>query len=289
MGGRVVADETVDGDPAARFYGVPAGTPVRQVTVSHGPARYGMVQLLDFGAAALGHTLDGVGVQDYGASRTLDFFVAEHAEAERRLREVGLDWFTPLRTYGDEAMRSTEGLMHGPDRIHMALLKIDGPPRSTFVQGTELFSEIGASSQIIRDLEPAVRFYTEGLGFVIHLDDELGGPEIDTLVGLPAGAGLHLTIVAPEGLNTGKVALVRYGGEGGRSFSAQARPPRIGILAHGFRVDDLDELLPRLERLGGRVEVPPGEVTIGPWGRVRAAAVGAPTGTRIELFEAPRG
>src|SRR5262249_15630513 len=162
-------------------------TPVRQVTVAHGPGRYGMVQLLDFGGAAVGHTLDGAGVEDYGASRTLDFFVSDHPEAERRLQEAGLDWYTGLRSYGDDDLTSTEGLMHGPDGIHMALLKIDGVPRTTFVQGTGLFSEIGASSQIVRDLEPAVRFYEEGFGYTTHLDHELGGPEIDTLVGLPAG------------------------------------------------------------------------------------------------------
>ena len=68
-----------------------------------------------------------------------------------------------------------------------------------FARADGLFSEVGASSQIVGDLVAHTRFFGEGFGFTVHYDAELAGPGVDSLVGLPAGTGLHMTIMAPEG------------------------------------------------------------------------------------------
>ena len=288
LGMTVHGDETVAGPAAERFYGLPPGGSVRQVMLGQQDVRYGMLQLLDFGAATAGRVQDGATAVDHGHIKTLDVFVDDYAAASERLLGAGFHWETEPRTYPAGDASATEGHIHAPDDVLLAIIQIHGVPRAAFARADGLFSEVGASSQIVADLAAHTRFFGEGCGFTVHYDEELTGPGVDSLVGLPEGTGLHMTIMAPEGYNTGKVGLIRYGaGAAGRSLAGQSWPPRHGLLAHGFVVRDLAAVCARLAVLGGEVRVAPAAVALAPWGAPRAAAVATPEGLRLELVEAP--
>ncbi len=288
LGMTVHGDETVSGAAVERYYGLPPGGSVRQVMLGQQDVRYGMLQLLDFGAAATGRVLDSATAVDHGHIKTLDVFVDDYAVASERLLAAGFQWETEPRTYPAGDISATEGHIHAPDDVLLAIIQIHGAPRAVFARADGLFSEVGASSQIVGDLAAHTRFFGEGCGFTVHYDAELTGPGVDSLVGLPEGTGLHMTIMAPEGYTTGKVGLIEYGATAaGRSLAGQSWPPRLGMLAHGFVVRELDAVCARLAGLGGEVRVAPAPVTLAPWGQPRASAVATPEGLRLELVEAP--
>jgi len=111
----------------------------------------------------------------------------------------------------------------------------------------------------VRDLERSVRFYTDGLGL-------RRGP-----TGRMAAGGTWQELNDPE---TGAVLELNfYPGE---------PPYREGDeLDHlGFRVDDLEAAVRRLERLGARVRIPSFAE-----GDTRLAFLSDPDGVWIELFE----
>lgn len=285
----VLADEPAAGSAVEAFYGLPPGARVRRVLLGVPGVPYGMVQLVDAGAAgaAAGRVQEGLRDVDHGHIKTLDVFVEDYDAAAARIAAHGFGWHTEPRTYPAGDISATEGHVHAPDDVLLAILQIHGAPRSLFARGEGLFSEVGASSHIVADLEAHVRFFGEGLGYTVHYDAELTGPGVDSLVGLPEGTGLHMTIMAPQGYTTGKVGLVRYGATAdGRSLAAQSWPPHLGLAAHGFLVRDLDAVCARLGALGGEVRVAPAQLPFAPWGNPRAAAVATPEGLRVELVEA---
>ena len=287
LGMSVIADDTARGDAVERFYDLPPGAAVRRVLLAQQDVRYGMVQLLDVGAAATGRVQEGATAVDHGHIKTLDVFVEDYEAASRRLLDHGFHWHTEPRTYPGGDISATEGHIQAPDDVLLAILQIHGAPRSLFARATGLFSEVGASSHIVGDLAANVRFFGEGFGYSVHYDAELTGPGVDSLVGIPEGTGLHMTIMAPEGYTTGKVGIVRYGPTAaGRSLAAQSWPPRHGMVAHAFLVRDLDAVCERLARLGGQVRVAPAPLALPPWGAPRVAAVATPEGLRVELIEA---
>jgi catechol 2,3-dioxygenase-like lactoylglutathione lyase family enzyme len=286
-----LGDDVAEGPEAEAFYGLPSGGSVRRVMLAQQGVRQGMLQLLDFGAAARGRVQEGCGPTDHGYVKTLDVFVEDYATASRLLGDAGFHWHTEPRTYPAGDISATEGHIDAPDDVLLAILEIHGAPRSLFAQADALFSEVGASSQLVGDLDAHTRLFGEGFGFTVHYDAELTGPGVDSLVGLPEGTGLHMTIMGPEGATTGKVGLVRYGAGGGaaapgRSLAGQSWPPAHGMLAHGFAVRDLDATCARLAALGAQVRVAPVPVGIAPWTGARAAAVATPEGIRLELVEA---
>jgi catechol 2,3-dioxygenase-like lactoylglutathione lyase family enzyme len=287
LGMTVLADGSASGAAVEGLYGLPPGAAVRRVLLGQQDVRYGMVQLLDFGAASVGRVQDGGTVVDHGHVKTLDVFVEDHAAAAARLLAHGFHWHAEPRTYPAGDISATEGHIDAPDDVLLAILQIHGAPRAVFARATGMFSEVGASSQVVADLEASVRFFGEGCGFTVHYDAELTGPGVDSLVGLPDGTGLHMTIMAPDGHTTGKVGLIRYGpSAGGRSLAAQSWPPRCGLVAHAFLVRDVDAVCARLVGLGGDVRVAPEPVEFAPWGTPRVAAVATPEGLRVELVEA---
>ena len=289
LGYELLTDEPAHGPAAEAFHGLPAGGAARRVLLAAPGVRHGMVQLVDTGAAgaAAGPVQQGLADVDHGHIKTLDVFVEDYDAAAARLLAHGFHWHTEPRVYPAGDISATEGHIAAPDDVLLAILQIHGAPRSLFANATGTFSEVGASSHIVADLEAHVRFFGEGCGFTVHYDAELTGPGVDSLVGLPEGTGLHMTIMAPAGYTTGKVGLVRYGPTaGGRSFAARSWPPHTGLTAHGFLVRDLDAACARLAALGGELRVAPAALPFAPWGTVRAAALATPEGLRVELVEA---
>lgn len=114
----------------------------------------------------------------------------------------------------------------------------------------------------VRDLGRARRFYTEGLGLRASGSGRM-----------PAG-GMFEELRDPE---SGAVLELNY--------YPDDPPYREGDeLDHlGFRVEDLDEVLARLERLGARVRIPP--FVAGSW---RLAFLSDPDGVWVELQERVR-
>jgi catechol 2,3-dioxygenase-like lactoylglutathione lyase family enzyme len=136
----------------------------------------------------------------------------------------------------------------------------------------------------VADLERAVRFYTEGLGFEEAARQTSDAPYLG-LTGYPGVEIAAALVRLPEdGLI---LELQEY-------RRVEAGPPRkpgtapAGSSHISFRVDDLESALERAERFGGRRVTDPVAVDRGINMGARAVYLRDPDGYTIELFEPPR-
>jgi catechol 2,3-dioxygenase-like lactoylglutathione lyase family enzyme len=133
----------------------------------------------------------------------------------------------------------------------------------------------------VSDLERAVRFYTEGLGFEEVLRQRSDAPYL-ALTGYRGVEIAAAFVRLEDGLT---LELQEY-----RRVEAVARAP--GTAAPGsshlsLKVDDLDELLARVEAAGGRRVTEAVDIDRGVNAGARAVYLRDPDGYTIELFEPP--
>jgi catechol 2,3-dioxygenase-like lactoylglutathione lyase family enzyme len=133
----------------------------------------------------------------------------------------------------------------------------------------------------VADLDRAVRFYCDGLGFHLRSELEIAGEPAATLLRL---TDVHLHAVYLERDGT-RIELLHFrapdpvGGDTPRAMN------QLGLTHLSLRVDDLDATLADLRAVGARV-LDASRIDIA---AVEAAAVFItdPDGTLIELVQAP--
>jgi catechol 2,3-dioxygenase-like lactoylglutathione lyase family enzyme len=131
----------------------------------------------------------------------------------------------------------------------------------------------------VSDLERAVRFYTQGLGFEEVLRQTSDAPYL-ALTGYPGVEIAAAFVRLADGL---VLELQEY-----RRVEAGARAPGTapaGSSHLSLRLDDLDLLLARAEEAGGRRVTDAVEIDRGVNSGARAVYLRDPDGYTIELFE----
>lgn len=133
----------------------------------------------------------------------------------------------------------------------------------------------------VSDLEPALGFWRDALGFreVGTLDVE--GSEAATLLELP-GVELRAVYLERDGV---RIELLHYPAPGHAGSAEPRAMNALGLTHLSFRVQDLDATLAALERAGGHVLAQ--TRTNNPKFRAAAVFVTDPDGTRVELVQAP--
>ena len=133
----------------------------------------------------------------------------------------------------------------------------------------------------VADLQRALRFYCDGLGFREVSALDLSGEPAATLLELP-GVALRARYLERDGA---VVELLHYPAPGATGDGAPRAMNALGLTHLSFQVSDLDAVLARLVALGGTV-LAASRIDGGHAG-AKAAFVCDPDGTRIELVEAP--
>jgi catechol 2,3-dioxygenase-like lactoylglutathione lyase family enzyme len=134
-----------------------------------------------------------------------------------------------------------------------------------------------------RDIDASLRFYRDGLGLVVTMDEEFDG-DWPTLFGASGSRLRSVFLGDPAVADAGFVELVSFV-DGMSQGSAWAGAPATGFFLLSFYVD-VDATLERLAALGlgrepRRIAVP------GPGGDVTMATVRDPYGVVIELIGLP--
>lgn len=150
------------------------------------------------------------------------------------------------------------------------------------------------SAIVASDIDASIRFWREGLGFIVLMDHEFEG-DWPTLFGAPSTHLRSVFLGDPANSAGGVVELVHFGSSpavpdeaavsGGAREVPVARSPGRGLFLLSVNVN-LDAVLARLARLAlgsieGRIEVP------GPRGPVGMATVRDPDGVLVELIDQP--
>lgn len=187
----------------------------------------------------------------------LNFYVDDIRATARELQAAGFALWSDPVTYrvGEAAGTATEVVFEGPDGVAINLVQPEGGPE--VFTGRVLaevrrhgktrtgFTPVATTAHCVRDLAAASAFYRDVLGMHTVLDEVLGKPETNRFLARPATARVHTMFLAGAHFY-GKVALNEP-----QNFTVpervdRAHAPRIGYLAQGFRVPDLERAAERV-------------------------------------------
>lgn len=141
------------------------------------------------------------------------------------------------------------------------------------------FTHIGIC---VADLDRALRFYRDGLGFLQVSELRIAGEPAATLLRLP-DVDLHAVYLERNGM---RIELLHFLVPGS-SAATQLPPPlnRAGLSHLSFRVEDLEATLSHLQSVGAKV-VDSSRIAV-PAFDAAAVFICDPDGTLIELVQAP--
>ncbi|MDX2166910.1 MAG: VOC family protein [Deltaproteobacteria bacterium] len=133
----------------------------------------------------------------------------------------------------------------------------------------------------VADLERALRFYRDGLGFVQRSELRIGGEPTETLLGI-GEVDLHAVYLERDGT---RIELLHYVVPGAIGDTAPRAMNRRGLTHLSLRVDSVAEAVAALRPLGATV-LESRAIDLPDFGAA-AVFVTDPDGTLIELVQAP--
>ncbi|GAA0596598.1 VOC family protein [Kutzneria viridogrisea] len=134
----------------------------------------------------------------------------------------------------------------------------------------------------VRDLDQAVRLFTEALGFRELRRAHMAGEFAAQVTGVP-GAEIAMAVVEAPGH---RIELLQYLSPA-RHGQAPPRPNDPGAAHLAFEVDDLDAVLAAVEPFGWRPPGSPQVMATGPRAGTRFVYVQDQDGTTLEFVQPP--
>jgi len=132
----------------------------------------------------------------------------------------------------------------------------------------------------VSNLDEALKFYVDVLGFEIYKTAEEGGKCLDNFSSL---ADVNVTTVKMSDKNNNVLELLHYKSHPEKPYNnRERRISEIGCSHFALTVDDLDNLYETLVNRGIKFNYP---VQISPDGNVKVAFCRDPDGTLIEMVE----
>lgn len=141
-----------------------------------------------------------------------------------------------------------------------------------------MIRELRHTGLVVADMERALKFWCDVLGFELVKKMDESGPFIDAMMGLE---GVHVTtakLAAPDGR---MVELLQFHSHPNRE-RWEGMPYSTGFTHIALTVDNLDVLMPRLEREGVTFPAVP---LCSPDGYAKVTYARAPDGILLELVE----
>jgi catechol 2,3-dioxygenase-like lactoylglutathione lyase family enzyme len=218
--------------------------------------------------------------------KNLDIYVRDMAMRFAQLKAQGVKFRSdPITSPGPDGMVFKEVHLAGHDETNIVLLEVIGKGYDTCFNARG-FAGIGPLITIVPSLAGEEVFYTGVLGMAITLDIRLGGPVIEKMTGLPAGAALLLKVYGDPAEALGRVEVIEYERTTGSNLFERARAPALGTLHVTYHVPDLAPLVDRLA--AAEVNVVDHGTRRLLCGTGRVVSFHSPAGFRIEVQEGRR-
>ncbi len=172
----------------------------------------------------------------------------------RNLRKQGWQARSPITQFSFGPFVVKEWIPQNSDGFAVAFIqrlapKLDGWPN--FKSISRAFN----STQVVKNMDAALVFYEDILGFKRYLEHKGASKEAgENVLGLPHNMTSEVPrsvfILNPDGVNEGSVELLSFEGADGRDNSGRAHLPNIGIAALSFPVIGIEALQSRLLKNG---------------------------------------
>jgi len=172
--------------------------------------------------------------------------------------------------------------LHMPshDAINIVLLEVLGKELPFTPQG---FAGVGPLICIIADAKTERAFWADVMDLEKLTDNNLKGPEIEEMIGLPPGAVLDVSILGAEGESMGQMEIINYQGTKGNDLFPSAVPKQRGILYVTYKVNDLSAFTDKLKSKGLEWTDLGQRTTLNGTGHY--IRLQSPGGLNVELFE----
>lgn len=221
------------------------------------------------------------------------------ADAERNLVDAEkIGWtafdvpydfgFGDLKDFGELKLRNL--IMRGPDGVSVSAYEWVKPKRDDVSPG--MLSKAFNSMQMVQDLDAAVKFYVDGLGFrLIQRGTFIDPQETATNFALPVNYSTRIkrnyAIVIPAKGNdeAGRVELMQFEGFKGRDFRDRAKLSALGIVTLLFPVSDLKAVEANIRAKQLPIVREAADIELPPHGKARALTTSSPEGALITFFQ----
>ena len=133
---------------------------------------------------------------------------------------------------------------------------------------------------VVTDIEEAIKFYCDGIGLNLRFQVEAGSQELSQLLGYDE---VQVKAAFVGGIDGHSLEIIEYVNPKTeiRDSSEQHRRNVTGASHLSFNVQDIDEVLARVEPMGAKVNNPPVELIDG----LRCVYLQDPWGNWVELDE----
>lgn len=212
--------------------------------------------------------------------KNLDVQVLDLPAKVQALRAAGVTFLTNshIETTAPDGTAFREIHMPAHDGVNVVLVETPGAALPFSPRG---FAGVHPLVSTVANAAAEKAFYAEVLGLTQRSENVLEGPDIETLIGLPPGAGLDVSVWGHDGTALGGLEIVEYRNVSGRDLYPAARPPARGVLHVVCAVDDLEHWTAHLRaNVLPFEELPEAETLLG---RHRSLTLATPAGLRIEL------
>lgn len=166
------------------------------------------------------------------------------------------------------------------DDINVVLLEVIGEAHEYSSKG---FAGVSPLVCVVADAAAEKAFYRDVLGLHCQVEHELGGPEIERMIGLPSGTRLEISIWNHPASLFGGIELVCYHGVTGDDLYALTRPPARGIVGLVLGTESVAAWLAYLQEKSVDVH-DHGRVELGA-GAAKVLSLRTPAGFAIEMHQ----
>ena len=263
----------------ATLWGLKAGDITRQALLRTPRATAGAIHLVEF-ARPGAPVRANARVFDH-LPKNLDVYTDDMDRRFEELRAKGMQFRSkPITSPGPAGMSFKEVHLPGHDETNVVLLQIIGKGYET-CYSSRGFAGIGPLITIVGSLKNEEDFYRTVLGLEVTLDIRIGGPVMEKLIGLPAGAALLLKVYGDPAEPLGRVEVIEYERTVGTNLFERAHAPALGTLHVSYQVADLHALRQRLREAKVPVTEHGGLTLL--YGAGAVISFKSPAGFRIEV------
>jgi catechol 2,3-dioxygenase-like lactoylglutathione lyase family enzyme len=235
-------------DPGLREHWAVTGRQIaRQAMVRSAGAQNGGMHLVEWDVAA-----DSVRAEAQVfdlCPKNLDIYVDDLPLRMAQLTKQGVVFRSDhySEAVSPDGVHFREIHLAGHDDINIVFLQVigsDTPIPESGIHG------VGTLVCIVRDPTAEKHFIDTILELSLSHNNILEGPEIEEMIGLPAGCALEVSIWAEPGQPLGELELVTYQGTDGANRYPRAQPGARGITHLNWWRDDLEAFAAHLRAQG---------------------------------------